>query len=1010
MRTNQYAYNSYTSSSFWGNANDFSWAGSGWGYNNSAPTSPSVTYSAAIVRGQVKANDMIAVVKSSDRDGDNVTYHLSGNHDYFTVNQQTGAISVTQKGANALNNGTYLPSVRVFAFDGQQQSGVKELNFVLPNSPATNPTPTTPTINNPINNQAPTTPTVNVIAKPAQGTGRAGLVIAQAKATDADGDTLTYRLEDNSQNLYTINSKTGAISLTYQGATWVNLGEPLPNVRVVVSDGKTSTASVVSFSDSTQPDNTPEPVQPTQPTPVEPTPPTPTQPTQPTQPAQPIGNQAPSTPTLTAKTTAFVKGQAVEGDIVAEARSYDVNGDPIKYYLVGNDNYAYEIDNNTGVVRLTDIGANIVNAGQNLPDLKVAAYDGKLISSVSTLDVANTVSGSQPVPPTTPTYPTYPTQPTQPTQPDNPTPPTQPKPPVLTEAEKPFDLQFQANTQFQDNRDLSRVNLPYFIKILEGGKSGYLNKVWSGYGKGAEINYEFATSASDSGRGYSFTVTGFKQYSNTQKQGVRDALKLYEEQTKLKFNEVTSSSGKKSHFKFYLDDLEVENTYANNHLKEGQIHSVSPNASGYRQAAQGYRCGCGNCSKQEIETIDHTGEKAYSSFVAGYAYFGGDVHINGNVFSADNALSRDTKIVEAPGSNWFAKSWTSGGFGTVIHEIGHSLGLEHPFDGRNKITQYSAEDKTHLTVMSYSDDLKEKVRPQGSLFSVTTTVSATNFGLFDLAAIHYRYGVNEQQNAGDSVYTFKSFNRNALGNDIYVWDGSGNDTFDASAENMNLHIDLTPGSWIYRGDVKSDKLVYTENGGSVQNQMFIGFGTQIENLKGGRGHDELTGNETNNHIQGNDGNDTIKGGKGNDWLEGGMGNDTLHGGEGDDILNGGAGNDVLYGGAGRDVLTGGSGSDRFVLDSFRTMDMIADFNASEQDTIEVSSQTLSRYLDMGLLNSQYFVSGDNAVARDSNDYFIFDTNSQNLYYDADGSNSGYQAVAIAHLNTDQLNHNNIMIA
>ena len=47
-----------------------------------------------------------------------------------------------------------------------------------------------------------------------------------------------------------------------------------------------------------------------------------------------------------------------------------------------------------------------------------------------------------------------------------------------------------------------------------------------------------------------------------------------------------------------------------------------------------------------------------------------------------------------------------------------------------------------------------------------------------------------------------------------------------------------------------------------------------------------------------------------------------------------------------------------------------------------------------MLRSDYFVSGANATAKDSNDHIIFDTVSKQLYYDADG-NGSKAAVAIA---------------
>jgi Ca2+-binding RTX toxin-like protein len=62
--------------------------------------------------------------------------------------------------------------------------------------------------------------------------------------------------------------------------------------------------------------------------------------------------------------------------------------------------------------------------------------------------------------------------------------------------------------------------------------------------------------------------------------------------------------------------------------------------------------------------------------------------------------------------------------------------------------------------------------------------------------------------------------------------------------------------------------------------------SNIQNVTGGDGNDNLTGNAQGNILQGGPGNDTITGGSGRSLLEGGAGNDTITGGAGDDILIG----------------------------------------------------------------------------------------------------------------------------
>lgn len=139
------------------------------------------------------------------------------------------------------------------------------------------------------------------------------------------------------------------------------------------------------------------------------------------------------------------------------------------------------------------------------------------------------------------------------------------------------------------------------------------------------------------------------------------------------------------------------------------------------------------------------------------------------------------------------------------------------------------------------------------------------------------------------------------------------------------------------------------------------------NVIGTGGMDSIYGTEGNDTILGKNGDDTIAGeygGLGNDLILGGNGHDTI-GGDigpwwnqiegGNDTISGGAGNDriighggenILYGGSGDDVLiagidsnslNGGSGTDLFILTAGK--DKIKNFNASEGDTIAISSET-----------------------------------------------------------------------
>lgn len=238
----------------------------------------------------------------------------------------------------------------------------------------------------------------------------------------------------------------------------------------------------------------------------------------------------------------------------------------------------------------------------------------------------------------------------------------------------------------------------------------------------------------------------------------------------------------------------------------------------------------------------------------------------------------------------------------TMHEVLHTLGLNHSnvlFTNPNRTGKYGGlgagalEDHVEFTYMSYNGFFGTK---------------GTYLPFYDLATLHYRYGVNKTARTGNDVYGFQNYRDvNSDGNGVYIWDGDGVDTFDASNETQRVHINLKPGSWNYRGDA-AEKMMTIKSSTAynavqffgdefagakaanetrsiteyVEGQSFIGFGTQIENAIGSAFNDTLLGNDVANNLIGNGGNDLIKGGKGNDYLNGGAGDDEMHGGEHDD--------------------------------------------------------------------------------------------------------------------------------
>jgi serralysin len=219
----------------------------------------------------------------------------------------------------------------------------------------------------------------------------------------------------------------------------------------------------------------------------------------------------------------------------------------------------------------------------------------------------------------------------------------------------------------------------------------------------------------------------------------------------------------------------------------------------------------------------------------------------------DLSYSPGYAVFNQEGYGWTANGLKPGGYGyvTVLHEIGHLFGLDHPWDEGG----FYWEGGVKHAEPGFPGATSSKAGVNGLNQGVFTTMTYNDGwsgqpsrsadwgyqigpGAFDIAAMQRLYGVDTGYHAGADTYTLVG--KNASGTGWFtLWDAGGDDTIQAPSGTGSATIDLRAASLV-EGDAGAGGYVSWVSG--IQGGFTIAKGAVIENAIGAAGKDKLIGN------------------------------------------------------------------------------------------------------------------------------------------------------------------------